>query len=86
MKANFETLSVQVNFEGEPIVMDIRKQLGNLIRKSTSDIGFDEVARQIYFSSGDIDIPDEYIEPIKQLAAKNFIVPVQEAINKMFNI
>lgn len=79
MKVDFSKLLVQLGFEGEPILVDIRKELGNGIRRSTADIGLDEVAKQIYFSKGEIEIPDEYVDSILDVS-RGFIVPIQEAI------
>lgn len=79
MKVDFSKLLVQFGFEDETVLVDIRKELGNAIRRSTADIGLDEVARQIYFSNGEIDIPNEYIDSILDVS-RGFIVPIQESI------
>ncbi|WP_308769971.1 hypothetical protein [uncultured Bacteroides sp.] len=83
MKADFSHVKVQLTFEGEPTDFDIRKELGNNIRQNTADIGLDEVARQIYFSEGEIEIPDEYVLPIIDIASKCFIVPLQQALRQL---
>lgn len=48
-KVNFKELSIQLTFEGQPVVLDVRKTVGNTIRQNTADIGLDELARTIYF-------------------------------------
>lgn len=83
MKADFSHVKVQLTFEGEPLIFDIRKELGNNIRRNTADIGLDEVARQIYFSDGEIEIPDEYVQQIIEISSKCFIVPLQQALRKL---
>lgn len=68
-KVNFKELSIQLTFEGQPVVLDVRKTVGNTIRQNTADIGLDELARTIYFSEGAIEIPDEYIPAILRIQA-----------------
>lgn len=80
MKADFSKLSVQMGFEGEPEVMDLRKELGNAIRRNTSDIGLDETARAIYFSDGAVDIPDGQADDILRIVQRCYVVPVQESV------
>lgn len=83
MKANLKELRVQLTFEGKPAIVDMRKALGNAIRQNTADIGLDEVARQIYFSDKEAEIPEEYINDIIEITSKSFVVPVQEAIRSV---
>lgn len=83
MKANFKDLKVKMEFEGETVSFDLRKDLGNTIRRNTADIGLDDTARLIYFSDGEIDIPDEHIDDIIKIVNKCYIVPVQQAVRDM---
>lgn len=80
---DFSKVMVQHTFEGEKIAVDLRKQLGNKIHQTTGDIGFDDFARQIYFSEGEIEVPDEYMDPLKQVVKDNFLASVQRAINDL---
>ena len=80
---DFSKVMVQHTFEGEKIAVDLRKQLGNKIQQTTGDIGFDDFARQIYFSEGEIEVPDEYIDPLKQVVKDNFLASVQRALNEL---
>ena len=81
-KVNFKELSIQLTFEGQPVVMDVRKTVGNTIRQNTADIGLDELARTIYFSEGEVEIPDEYIPAILRISSTCFTVPMQQAISE----
>lgn len=80
MKANFKQLSVEVAFD-EFAPWDITKDLGNFIHAHTNDIGLDDVARNIYHSEGEVDIPDEYAPMIESLVM-NPQCPLIAAIKK----
>lgn len=80
MRVNFKELSVEVNFDVfKPL--DISKDLGNFIHVNTPDIGLDDVAREIYHSKGEIEIPEEYIPMILDLI-KNNQCPLVAAVKK----
>ena len=83
---DFGKVMVQHTFEGDPVAIDMRKQLGNKIHQTTGDIGFDDLARTIYFSEGDVEVPQEYIEPLKQLVKENYLASVQRAFNGLLTI
>lgn len=86
LMVDFGKVSVQLSFEGEPEMMDIRKGLGNAIRASTGDIAMNDFARDIYYSEGAIEVPEEYIPFIRQTIGKGYIVPVQEAFEKLLTL
>lgn len=79
-KVDFSKLKVQLTFEGEPVEIDFRKVLGNLIHQKTPDIGLDTFARTIYFSDGEVEVPDEYIDQILWIASQGLNVPAQNAL------
>lgn len=79
-RVDFSKLKVQLTFEGAPVEIDFRKVLGNLIHQNTPDIGLDTFARTIYFSDGEVEVPDEYIEPILRIASQGLNVPAQNAL------
>ena len=85
IKVNFGQVMIQHTFEGEMVAVDIRKQLGNKIHQTTGDIGFDDLARQIYFSEGDVEVPAEYIEPLRAIVKENYLASVQRAINGLLS-
>lgn len=82
-KVDFSKLKVQLTFEGEPVEIDFRKVLGNLIHQNTPDIGLDTFARTIYFSDGEVEVPDEYIDQILRIANQGLNVPAQNALNEL---
>lgn len=83
MRIDFSKVMIQHTFEGEPVVVDIRKQLANRIHQTTGDIGFDEFAKALYFSDGEIDVPEEYVEQIKAVVKNTFLASVQKAVNDL---
>lgn len=83
---DFGKVMIQHTFEGEPMMVDMRKQIGNKIHQTTGDIGFDDLARVIYFSEGEVEIPQEYIEPLKQLIKDSYLASVQRAFNELLTI
>ena len=52
-----------MSFDGTTQTFDIAKLLGNgMMYNGTiiSDIGFEELAKEIYFSEGEVDVPVKY--------------------------
>lgn len=82
---DFGKVMVQHTFEGEKIEIDIRKQLGNKIHQTTGDIGYDDFAKTIYFSEGEIEVPREYIEPLRNTLKEHYLVSVQRAIYELLD-
>lgn len=62
MKVDFSKIKVEINFEGETAIVDVRHSLANFAKLRTNDIGFEDFCREIYHSEGDIEISDEYAE------------------------
>ena len=65
MKIDFTKIKVQVSFDGTHKTFNIAKEIGNDMMFNGSvicDIGFEELARQIYFSDGEVEIPPQYIQ------------------------
>lgn len=86
VKVDFGKVMIQHTFEGEPQAVDLRKALGNKIHQTTGDIGFDDLARTIYFSEGEVEVAEEYIEPLKQIVKGNYLASVQRALNELLTI
>lgn len=83
---DFSKVMVQHTFEGEAVAVDMRKQLGNKIHQTTGDIGFDDFARTMYFSEGEIEVPKEYIGQLKEIIKANYLASVQRAFNELLTI
>ena len=82
-KIDFGKIMIQHSFEGDPVAVDMRKEIGNKIHQTTGDIGFDDFARQIYFSEGEVEVPEEYIEPLKQIIKASYLASVQRVFNEL---
>lgn len=70
-KVNFKEVEVVYNFEGEKTKFDASKFIGNLMYFNGDvlmDLGFDELAREIYKGEKDeVEIPDQYIPALEHL-------------------
>ena len=55
-KVDFKNLRVQATIEGDPIIVDTRKELGNLVWGAARDIAVSDFGKEIYFSDGPIEV------------------------------
>lgn len=72
-KIDFTNVEVQVSFNGTKRVFNIARVTGNAMRFTGSvigDIGFDKLAEKIYFSDGEVEIPDEYVKLLLQVISE----------------
>lgn len=70
MKIDFTAIEVPVNFDGTTERFNIAKDLGNGMMFNGSiilDIGFEELAKEIYFSKGEVEVPEKYAPYIVQI-------------------
>ena len=84
MKANFKKIQAEINF-GEFKEVDLAKELANFIHNNTTDIGLDDVAREIYYSEGEVEISTEHTNAIKAMVGSKecpFFVAFKKAIIK----
>lgn len=84
MKVNFKKFEIQTSFEGDKQEIDIAKTLGNLMMFNGSillDIGFEDLAKTIYYSEGEVEIPARYLIPIQEVVkTSNFLASIKRAI------
>ncbi len=57
MKIDFRELKVK-DLDGNELIYDVSKSLGNFIYKVTPDLGMFQLAQKMY-NEGEVDIPDE---------------------------
>ena len=89
MKINFSSITVQVSFDGTKKTFNIAKNVGNDMMYNgsvISDIGFEELAKQIYFSDGEVEIPPQYVKPLLQVIMENqYIAAIKREVARMLN-
>lgn len=88
MKINFKQLEAQTSFEGLKQTFDIARTLGNEMMYNSSvllDIGFEDLAREIYYSKGEVEVPERYYKAIETIVRNSsFIAAIKrEIINQL---
>lgn len=85
-KINFKQFEAQTSFEGTKETFDIARTLGNEMMYNSSillDIGFEDMAKEIYYSGKEVEIPDRYAEALKAVVkASNFKACIKRELVK----
>lgn len=85
-KINFKQFETQTSFEGTKETFDIARTLGNEMMYNSSillDIGFEDLAKEIYYSGKEVEIPDRYAEALKAVVkASNFKACIKRELVK----
>lgn len=85
-KINFKQFEAQTSFEGTKETFDIARTLGNEMMYNSSillDIGFEDLAKEIYYSGKEVEIPDRYAEALKAVVkASNFKACIKRELVK----
>ena len=89
MKIDFSKVKVQVSFDGTHQVFNIAKNVGNDMMFNGSviaDIGFEELAKKIYFSDGEVEVPEVYAPFVaKVISESNYIAAIKRHLTKVLN-
>ena len=88
---DFTKIKVFGSFEdedaGKTEEVNVAKVLGNRMKYSGPvllDIGFEELAAKIYHSDGPVEVPDPYIDPIREcVRSAPYYASVKRAILKL---
>ena len=88
MKINFRKIEAQTSFEGGRQTFDAAETVGNEMMYNGSillDIGFEDLAKSIYYSKDAVEIPERYS---KELVVKNsrLIAAVKREIINQLNV
>ena len=88
MKINFKKFEVEVSFDGHKQTFDIAKDFGNFMKYGSSvmgDIGFEDLAKEIYYSDGDVEIDEKYKSALIQVVNESKYVSAikRELIKKL---
>lgn len=67
MRIDFSKIEVEVNFEGETRKVDIRHDLANFAKVKTMDIGMEDFCREIYYSEGEMEVPERYAQALAEI-------------------
>lgn len=81
-KLNFKNVPV-TDIDGTVKELDFSKEIGNLIFRTTKDLGELETAREIY-QKGEIEADAKTAEMIKKYIDENFVAFAKEALNPLF--
>lgn len=76
-KVNFRTLEVQTSFDGERQRFDVAKTVGNMMMYNGSvllDIGFEDLAKEIYYSEGEVEVPAQYAGAVKEVVRQSQLI------------
>lgn len=90
MKINFKQLEAQTSFDGSRQTFDVTEAVGNEMMYNGSillDIGFEGLAREIYYSKGEVDVPDRYRKALELVVKNSRLIAAvkREIINQLNN-
>ena len=89
MKIDFTKIKVQVSFDGTFQTFDIAKSVGNDMMYNgpvICDIGFEELARLIYFSDSEVEIPSIYVQPLIEVISNGgYIAAIKRYLLQVLN-
>ncbi len=89
MKIDFTKIEVQTSFDGTYQTFNIAKEVGNDMKFNGSvicDIGFEELAREIYFSDSEVEIPPQYVQPLIQVISQGmYIATIKRYLLQVLN-
>lgn len=80
MKVDFRKIQVR-DIEGNIVLLDVSKMLGNAIFQKTPDLGELDLAQNIY-KYGEVELTPQQAERIKEYVKTNFVAIVQVAVNE----
>ncbi len=90
MRINFKAFEAQTSFEGAKQTFNITHDLGNMMMYNSSillDIGFEDLAKEIYYSEVEVEVPEQYCKAIIEVVKQSsFIATIKREItNRLSN-
>lgn len=80
MKVDFSKVLVQATVEGDPVAVDFRKDLGNLVYSRAMDVALSDLGKEIYYK-GAVDIPSELVSPLSEvISVSPLVYPAKKAL------
>lgn len=88
MKIDFTNIKVPISFDGKEQVFNAAEAVGNLMMFSGNvllDIGFEDLAKEIYYSNEAVEIPAKYTWAIVKVIKESTLVASlkREVINQL---
>lgn len=88
MKINFKRIEAQTSFEGGKQTFDTAETVGNEMMYNGSillGIGFEELAKQIYYSSEEVEVPERYCKAMELVVKNSRLIAAvkREIINQL---
>lgn len=88
MKINFKKIEVQTSFEGTKQALDAAQTVGNEMMYNGSvllDIGFEDLAKEIYYSKDAVEIPERYHKAMELVVKNSRLIAAvkREIINQL---
>lgn len=77
MKINFKRLEAQTSFDGSKQTFDVAKAVGNMMMYNGSvllDIGFEDLAKEIYYSTDEVEVDEKYAAAIIQVVRQSALI------------
>lgn len=90
MRINFKKVEYVADFEGRKEVKDTAKYVGNCMMFTGSrllDIGFEDLAREIYYSEGEVEVPENYAPYIWEAVDSTLMMAcIKRRLKELLNI
>lgn len=88
MKINFKKIEAQTSFEGGKQTFDSAETVGNEMMYNGSillDIGFEDLAKKIYYSTDVVEIPNQYCKALELVVKNSRLIAAvkREIINQL---
>lgn len=88
MKINFKRIEAQTSFEGAKQAFNAAETVGNDMMYNGSillDIGFEDLAKEIYYSTDAVEIPERYRKALELVVKNSRLIAAvkREIINQL---
>lgn len=88
MKIDFTKIKVPTSFDGKEQLFNAANYVGNLMMYNGSillDIGFEDLAKEIYYSEEGVEIPEKYAPAIAKVVKESTLTASikRELINQL---
>ncbi len=86
IEVDFTKVSIQATVEGDPIVVDLKKEVGNLIYSRATDVALSDLGKDVYYK-GKVKVDDALVHPLVELISlSGLIYPVKKSLFDLLTI